>query len=135
LLEGEGIMPHWDELQMYSKIIDILGDVQSHEPSHHFRRPFVTPYQIAIEFKQRFPNEYEKFGKPVGGLGTGRQDSLAQYIALQLSKRISNNTITNIEGSFLHRKYFLSLKYKDGKDEIEASSGLSYDLSMFRLID
>jgi hypothetical protein len=135
LVRGEAIMSQWDELQMDRKINQILVDVQSHYPSHHFGRPFVTPYQIAIEFKQRFRKAFETIGKPVGGLGTGQQDSLAQYIAQRLSARIANQTITNIEGRFLHRKYLHTLQYKDGEELIEASSGQAYDLSMFRLID
>ncbi|MPM44653.1 hypothetical protein SDC9_91332 [bioreactor metagenome] len=66
----------WEELKLEEKIIEILR-VESHEPGHHFGRPFFTPYQIAIEFKIRYPEEFEKIGKPVGGKGTGQPDSVA----------------------------------------------------------
>jgi hypothetical protein len=125
---------YWTPLQMQNKITQII-DVQSHEPSHHFGRPFMTPYQIAIKFRQNFPSEFNKIGKPVGGKGVEQQDSLAQYIALELSKRIQSGEISNIEGRFLKRDYLDILRYKYDGEEIISSSGQAYDLSMFRRID
>jgi hypothetical protein len=127
-------MSQWDSLQMDRKISQIL-DVQSHDPTHHFGRPFLTPYQIAIAFQERHPQDFQTIGKPVGGKGTGQQDSLAQYIALELSRRIKDNKITNIDGRFLYRGNLSSLQYMSNGQTIESSSMQSYDLSMFRLID
>jgi hypothetical protein len=125
-------MSLWEKYTMEARIADIL-DIQSHNPAHHFGRPFLTPYQIAIEFRRRFPQDFEAIGKPLGGKGTGQQDSLAQYIALELSKRIGDHKIANIEGRFLHRANLHSLQYEDNGQIIESSSMQSYDLSMFRL--
>ena len=124
----------WDELQLEDKIFQILS-VESHNPDHHFGRPFLTPYQIAISFKNLFPEDFVRIGKPVGGKGTVQQDSLSQYFALELSRRISNNSISNIEGRFLHRKNLSTLQYNDEGEIIESSSMQSYDLSMFRRSD
>ncbi len=125
-------MSQWDDLDMDRKIAQIL-DVQSHEPSHHFGRPFLTPYQIAIAFQERYPNDCQTIGKPIGGRRTGQQDSLSQYIALQLSRRIKENRINNIEGRFLYRGNLESLRYEHNGQTIESSSMQSYDLSMFRI--
>ena len=127
-------MSLWDQLQMDRKITQIL-DVQSHDPTHHFGRPFLTPYQIAITFQRRFPQDFQAIGKPIGGKGTGQQDSLAQYIALELSKRIKDGRIKDIEGRFLHRANLLTLQYEVDGQTIESSSMQAYDLSMYRLID
>ena len=121
----------WDELQLEDKIFQILS-VESHNPDHHFGRPFLTPYQIAISFKSLFPDDFARIGKPVGGKGTGQQDSLAQYFALELSRRISNGSIQNIEGRFLHRKHLITLQYEDEGKVVESSAMQAYDLSMFR---
>lgn len=127
-------MSQWNDLDMDSKIAQVL-DVESHAPQHHFGRPFLTPYQIAIRFEELFPAECQAIGKPVGGRGSGRQDSLAQYIAKQLSSRIREGTLRNIEGRFLHRASLRKLEYEEGGQVIEASSMQSYDLSLFRLRD
>jgi hypothetical protein len=127
-------MSKWDNLQMSAKISQILN-VQSHKPSHHFGRPFLTPYQIAIRFQKQFPGDVSTIGKPIGGKGTGQQDSLAQYIADELSKRISDGRITNIEGRFLFRGNLHTLQYEVDGDIIESSSMRAFDLSMFRLLD
>ena len=124
----------WDEFQLEDKIFQIL-DVESRNPDHHFGRPFLTPYQIAISFKNLFPEDFARIGKPVGGKDTGQQDSLAQYFALELSKRINSGSISNIEGRFLHRKNLHTLQYKDEGEIIESSLMQSNDLSMFRRID
>ena len=126
-------MAQWSDLQMDEKIGDLL-DVQSHEPGHHFGRPFLTPYQIAISFRQQYPQEFREIGKPVGGRGTGQQDSLAQYIAVELSRRIHNESITNIEGRFLHRANLHTLQYEMDDQIIESSTMQTCDLSMFRLV-
>ena len=127
-------MSQWDQLQMDSVISQIL-DVQSHEPNHHFRRPFLTPYQIAIEIEQYFPQIFITIGKPIGGKDTGQQNSLAQYVALELSRRIRDRSIANIEGRFLHRINLHSLKYEHNNQIVESSLGQASDLSMFRLVD
>ena len=124
----------WNELQLEDKIFQILS-VESHKPSHHFGRPFLTPYQIAIAFKDLFTEDFDRIGKPVGGKGTGQPDSVAQYFANELSERINKGLITNIEGRFLHRKYLVTLLYDDNGQPVESSAMQSYDLSMFRRIE
>lgn len=127
-------MSQWNQLHMDVKITQIL-DVQSYDPNHHFGRPFLTPYQIAIRFQQQFPQDFQTIGKPIGGKRTRQQHSLVQYIALELSKRIKSRNITNIEGRFLHLANLHSLKYEVNNQRIESSLEKAYDLSMFRLID
>ena len=124
----------WDQLQMDAKISRVL-DVQSHDPTHHFGRPFLTPYQIAIIFQHLYPLDVQTIDKPIGGLGTGQQDSLAQYIALELSKRIKDGRVTDIEGRFLYRGNLKTLQYEINGQTVESSSMQAYDLSMYRLID
>jgi hypothetical protein len=119
---------------MDDKIHSIL-DVESHEPGHHFGRPFLTPYQIAIAFRERYPEEFRQIGKPLGGRGAGQHDSLAQYIALELSRGIRANRLMNIEGRFLHRLYLKTLQYEDAGGPIESSLMRDFDLSMFRRLD
>ena len=125
-------MSQWEELQIEARVLSIL-DVWSHKPDHHFGRPFLTPYQIAIEFERQFPQVFAAIGKPLGGKGTGQQDSLAQYIALELSKRIADRRLTQVEGAFLSRNNLHSLQYESSDSVIESSSMQAYDLSMFRL--
>jgi hypothetical protein len=124
-------MSLWDSYQIGPKVLSILN-VQSHEPKHTFGRPFLTPYQIAIEFKRLHPVEFRKIGKPCGGKNIGQQDSLAQYIASELSRRIQAGEMPNVEGRFLYRQHLRTLQYDDGEQSIESSSLQSYDLSIYR---
>lgn len=125
-------MAIWDELELQEKIEQILRDAQSHDPSHHFGRPFLTSYQIAIEFQREYPAAFDAIGKPVGGKDTGQQDSLTQYIANQLSNRINNGTMENVEGRYLSQWHIETLRFDGGH---APSGGSTHNLSMFRLRD
>ncbi len=120
----------WNDLDMDAKIVQVLN-VQSHDPGHHFERPFLTPYQIAIRFEQQFPEDFAYIDKLKGGKGTGRHDSLAQYIALELSRGIKDHRIDDIiEGRFLYGENLRKLEYEVDGDIIESSAS---NLSMYRL--
>ena len=124
-------MSKWDKFSVETKIREILK-ATSHNRNHHFGRPFLTSYQIAISFADSHPREAANIAKPVGGKGAGPQDSLAKYFALQLSKRIKSGELTDIEGRFLHGRYLESLKYSSHVGKIEASTVQGH--SMFRLL-
>ena len=127
-------MSIWEEFAMESRVREILGAAR-HDKTHHFGRPFLTAYQIAIAFDKAHREDRKRIGKPVGGKGTGRKDSLAQYLAWQLSRRIKSGELVGIEGRFLHGQHLRSLEYDlDGK-VVKSSSGKSDALSMFRLKD
>jgi len=84
---------------------------------------------------QQYPSEFARLGKPVGGAGTGQKDSVAQYIARELSARIKAGTIRNIEGRFLWRSHLQTLEYDDEGRTVQSSLGDTWDASMFRLRD
>jgi len=128
-------MSLWDDLGMGHIVVEILTRAQAYDPAHHFGRPFLISYQIAIEFRQHYPTEFDRLGKPVGGAGTGQKDSVAQYIARELSARIKAGTITNIEGRFLWRSHLKTLEYDDEGRTMPSSLGDTWDASMFRLRD
>ena len=91
--------------------------------SHHFGRPFLSAYQIAIAFDQRSPREAALIAKLVGGSDTGRHDSLAEYFANQLSRRILASTPSGIEGRFLNGQFLKSLEYDNDGETVASSLG------------
>ena len=127
-------MSIWNDFSLEQRIRDIL-DVAPHRENHHFGRPFLTAYQIAIAFAERHRDDVESIGKETGGRGTGLSHSLAQYIARELSQRIRTHRIIGIEGRFLHGMHLRTLEYRSPDGRVESSTGTSADLSMFRLAD
>lgn len=127
-------MSKWEELNVEAHIREILEEIE-YCREHHFERPFLTAYQLAIKFNQRFANEARELGFPVGGEGVGERNSLAQYLAGQLSKRISSGELQDIEGAFISNNDLERISFRNG-DEIIVSSltETQYDLSMFRLV-
>jgi hypothetical protein len=97
---------------------------------HHFGRPFMTAYQIAIEF--RMQNPIYQPSLPVGGLGAGPGQSLAQHLALLLSHGISTGQIVDIQGAFLSNAHLTSLQFNGGI--VSSLTGTNRGVSMFRLI-
>lgn len=124
-------MSFWQDNNIEELVIQILTDVQ--DDGHHFRRPFLTAYQLAIEFDIRNHDIVLRLGKGIGGADTGTRDSLAQYLALQLSRRIRNNPYHPIEGAFISNRYIRELSYEYNNRPIRSSLTRTQDLSMFRL--
>lgn len=127
-------MSQWEDLAIQSKVVSILAQVQGGD--HHFGRPFMTPYQIDIELDHRYHRQLTPLNRAVGGRGTGVRYSLAQYIALELSKKILSGEIGNIEGRYLLNSHISKLEFNNYGDPLESSlTGNRATLAMFRLRD
>lgn len=126
-------MSKWEDLNIEAHIREILNEVEYYR-EHHFRRPFLTAYQIAIKFNQRFPDEARELGFPVGGEGAGERNSLAQYLAGQLSRRILSGELQGLEGAFISNDNLVNISFNNNGETIVSSlTSTEYDLSMFRL--
>ena len=123
----------WADHDLGGKIVDVLTEVTYFRPDHHFGRPFLTAYQLAILIKARFPDTFQCYGHPIGGKGSGDRNSFSRYLANQLSQKILNGQLTNIEGGFLSNRQLADIEFNDG-DELVVSSltESQYDLSMYR---
>jgi len=122
----------WQQHNIEDRVIQILREVE--DRGHHFGRPFLTAYQLAIEFDRRHHDIVTQLGKEVGGAGTGERTSLAQYLALELSRQIRGNSDYHIEGAFISNQYVRELSYNHGNTVVTSSlTGSGYGLSMFRL--
>jgi hypothetical protein len=94
----------------------------------------LTAYQIAIEFARLYPDDATKLGSPIGGAGTGQRNSLAQYLAGQLSRNIGAGQLPNIEGGFLSNQHLKDISFDVGTEIIHSSlTNTNFTLSMFRL--
>ncbi len=125
-------MSQWDSLNIQECVATILSRVP--ESEHHFGgRPFMTAYQIAIEFAHDYPNQFLQLRKEVGGKDTGLRTSVSQYLANELSRKILARQITNIEGAFLSNRHINKLSFHNAPRDVESSiSGNRASLSMFR---
>ena len=127
-------MSRWEEMHIEGSIRAILRDTEYVRPDHHMAPPFLTAYQIAIEFAHRFPDDFQSTGLQVGGQGIGEHSSLAQYIAGELSRRIKNHEIPDIEGGFLSNRHLTGISFNNDGTVIDSSlTDSQFDLSMFRL--
>lgn len=127
-------MSVWDRLSVEAKVREALADVTIvNESGHHFGRPFMTAYQLAIKLDRAHPEVARELNVAVGGIGKGY--SLAQYLAHQLSQRIKNaDADYAIEGAFLSNDHVHRLSYEGPTGAFDSSlTGTGFDVSMFRL--
>ena len=123
---------YWEEYNIGDIVNQILSAVE--DEGHQFGRPFLTAYQLAIEFDSRHHDIVTHLGKQVGGAGIGERTSLAQYLALELSRLIRDNPAYPVEGAFISNRYVRELSYVHNNETITSSvTGTGYSLSMFRL--
>jgi hypothetical protein len=70
--------------------------------------------------------------KPVGGKGVERHDSVAQYVARELSHRLALGRMPGIEGALFSDEDLTELEFTGG---VTSSATGFYPLSAFRLTD
>ncbi|WNV83489.1 hypothetical protein [Umezawaea sp. Da 62-37] len=124
----------WNELDVEAKVFEALEDVTIvNEAGHHFGRPFMTAYQLALKLDHAHPHVKEQLGREIGGTRSGH--SLAQYFAHQLSQRIKRQgDAYPVEGAFLSNDAVAALVYLGpGDRELRSSlTGSGLDVSMYR---
>ncbi|MDX3664201.1 hypothetical protein PV646_43530 [Streptomyces sp. ID05-26A] len=130
-------MSIWEKLLVEKKVREALGAVTIvNESGHHFGRPYMTAYQLAIKVDRAHPEVARELKAEVGGTGKGY--SLAQYLAHQLSQRIKKGGGDyEVEGAFLSNDDVHRLTYTGpGGEPFDSSlTGTGFDISMFRLRD
>jgi hypothetical protein len=130
----------WVDERMDELVAGILQDVRQVDESHHFGRPYMTAYQLALKLEQRHPDAAHALNAAVGGRGIGVHTSLAQYLARELSQRIKRARDAGepypVEGAFLSNDGITALTYAnpEGGRPVESSlTGSPKDLAVFRL--
>lgn len=128
-------MSMWEDFDFENRILAILRDHAGRD--HHMGPAFLSPYQIAIEFAERYAAEFQQLAQrdfAIGGKGAGTQTSLPQYIAKELSSRLQDGRISTIEGGFLSSCHIEDLLFTYGGQSVCSSLTRSgFDLSLFRV--
>jgi hypothetical protein len=128
-------MSIWADHSVEDRTVEVLQDLPLVNDAHHFGRPYMSAYQLAIELDHRYPDIAQALGYEVGGAGAGQHSSFAQYIARQLSGHIRDDENYPVEGAFMSNVNVDTLRYRKPNGEMVTSSltGSGFDLSMFRL--
>lgn len=126
-------MSEWKKHNIGEKIVDILKEVKYKDENHHFGNPYLTAYQLAIEFKSRYPDVVNELPshQNIGGKDSGERNSLSQYIARQISGHAKEMRELGIESAFLSDKHIDSLNFElENKEKVIESS--VENVSIFR---
>jgi len=97
---------------MIQELVTILSEVEEYEESHHLGRPFLSAYQLAIAFSERYPTHHLVTSLPLGGLGTNEPQSLTQQIARTLSSALRNQQLPSVEGGFISHKFIDEMRFR-----------------------
>ncbi len=114
-------MSRWEEYMFNDRIYEILKGVKYKDEKHHFGRPFISAYQLAIEFALKYPEDFKKISLKIGGKGIEEENSLAQYMAGELSRRIKSGELVDIEGSFFSNLDLKDIILEFNNEEIKSS--------------
>jgi hypothetical protein len=128
-------MSRWVENDVETKVVQILAGAR-YDTSHHFGRPFLTAYQLAVALDRRWPGLTDAVGYPeVGGRDPGVRATFARYVARQLTRRIRSGDLPSVEGASLADHDDLRIAYVDraGRVVVTGLTGAADELSMFRL--
>lgn len=129
-------MSLWSQHDLANKVVQILTDVHCNNVVHHFGRPYVSAYQIAIEMQRRFPETVAAIGKPIGGARTGQHSSLAQYLSNELSKQIkATGAGHEVEGAFFSNENVSEITFSgvDGAPVTSSLVGTDFDMALYRV--
>jgi hypothetical protein len=107
-------MSDWERYNFERKLVRLLGlpEFRLNKP-HHFGHPFVSTYQLAVAFAREYPKPVAALGKQIGGEPSDGRDSLARYLANELSRQIkAADGDYPIEGAWLSSSGLDDLHFK-----------------------
>ncbi len=126
----------WNQYGLLDKTRAILSEFIQSDP-HTFGQPFVSVYQIAILFTERYPQDVQAINKQMSGVGEGVEvaDSLPAYLAHQLSQNIKNGNITDIDAAWLSTHDINHINFSYQRRELKGTGNSTYKgYSLFRLV-
>lgn len=128
-------MSVWEQHDVLNAVVAALGTVPTSSDYHHFGRPWITAYQLAIKVHAADHTLAASLGVTVGGQGTGKHNSLSQYLARELSRNIKKHgDAYPVRGAFLSNELVRSIELDGPEGPVTSSlTGTPYDLSLFRL--
>ena len=126
-------MSVWDDHEISDAVVAILSELPMRSPNHHFGRPYLTAYQIAIELERRYPAAFVALGNNAGGADSGLPTSVPQRLARELSQRIKHDAGFPVEGADLSTLNISDLNFdRHNGAQLPSSRTRGEPLSMFR---
>lgn len=118
---------------MTNRIISVLEAVHLNSPEGHH---FGSSYQIAIRLLEADATLFDSLNLDIGGRGTGRHVSLAQYVGQNLSRQIRADAAHPVQGAFMSNELVRQVVYRRpglADDVVSSLAGTSFDMALFRL--
>lgn len=110
-------MSNWTNWEMERRIREALETAEIRRD----QRALMSSFQIMISICTEDPDFLEMTGKKIGGEGIHHTHSLAVYVSRELTKRINDGRIDDIELFHLSEQHMDELEFIDHEgNEIEA---------------
>ncbi len=135
-------MSWWEDYQVGEKIIEVLKQHKNPLQPHLGKYIMLSAYQIAILFKIQYKEAFFACPYKTGGRNIGEETSLAQQIALWLSRRIKDDVNMPVDGLVLSKDFLVSMNFENPdplkpneKEIIESSMSSDYAHTFYRYKD
>lgn len=124
-------MSFWQEHDLDTLMVRALRDHRGPRMGHHLGNfAFATGYQLALWLDENHPKITALKPWPLGG--SGSPNTWAQYLAGELSRRISQHELPEVEGGFLSDLKIPQITFR-GRERSINDAEVSTPLAVFRL--
>ena len=125
----------WEDHGLEDKVVQVLKSAPANPTGHEFGRPYLSSYQLAIALHRQFRETVDAIGKPLGGVGIGQQDSLAQYLAMALRREIKRHGPSYpVECAYLSKQHVKDMFFGGPSGPIRSSLPEGgFDMTIFRV--
>jgi hypothetical protein len=130
--KGAQCMSMWEEFQVEQNVRQILA-AQAVDTRYGAGRPYLTAYQIAVEYKAGFRANFGNLQMQMGGARKGPY-GLPTYLARELAGRIKDGRIRDMQIAFLGYEHIKDLIFDDeGRDLKATTAQARWGTTLFRL--
>ncbi len=124
----------WDAYRVEPAVLEILQDVRSHEQGHALGRPYLTAYQLAVAFDQRYPAIAADLAREIAGTGDDWIATLAGYLAQEMAARIRSGRLPGVQAALLSDRHLLAAAFGRGGLPSAKVDGAGADFVLFRAV-
>lgn len=124
----------WNAYGVEPAVLEILQGVRGHEQSRALGRPYLTAYQLAVAFDQRYPAIAAELAREIATAGDDWIPTLAAYLARELAAAIAGGRLPGVQAALLSDRHLLAASFGRGGLPSAKVDSAGADFVLFRAV-